>query len=95
MRSVIFFGTEISVISLSVTQIAIIPTFSLPRKHDYDHYLCTLLLPRAAQKAVFALRAFNVEVALIQDVVSEKGVGLMRLQFWKDALDKIYKVRCG
>ena len=65
---------------------------SLPRKHDYNHYLCTLLLPRAAQSAVFALRAFNVEVALIQDIVSSKEVGLIRLQFWKDALDRIYKV---
>lgn len=64
----------------------------LPRKHDYDHYLCTLLLPKAAQSAVFALRAFNVEVAMIQDVVSEREVGLMRLQFWKDTLDRVYKV---
>ena len=67
------------------------------RKHDYDHYLCTLLLPRRAHKAVFALRAFNVEVALIDDIVSEQRVGLMRMQFWKDTLDQVYKVgvACG
>ena len=39
------------------------PLFS--RKHDYDHYLCTLLLPKPSQPAVFALRAYNVEVALV------------------------------
>ena len=43
--------------------IIINPLFS--RKQDYDHYLCTLLLPKPAQPAVFALRAYNVEVALV------------------------------
>ncbi len=36
------------------------------RKHDYDHYLCSLLVPRAARATVFTLRAFNVEVAQVQ-----------------------------
>ena len=37
----------------------------VPRKRDYEHYLCTLLLPRRAQPAVFALRAFNAEIAQV------------------------------
>lgn len=83
-----------------------------PRKHDYDHYLTTLLLPRHVQPAVFAIRAFNVEVALVstvtniralimaqyctqvKDVVSEKNIGQMRIQFWKDVVSGMYKV-CG
>ena len=35
------------------------------RKYDHDHYLCTLLLRGWSRSAVFALRAFNVEVAQV------------------------------
>ncbi len=35
------------------------------RKHDYDHYLCCLLLPKSAQASAFAIRAFNVEIAQV------------------------------
>lgn len=62
------------------------------RRHDYDHYLCNLLLPQAVQVTAFALRGFNVEVAQIHDVVTEKQTGLMRIQFWRDLLDSVYKV---
>lgn len=62
------------------------------RKHDYDHYLCNLLLPRDVHAAAFAVRALNVEVAHIHDVVTEKQTGLVRIQFWRDLLDSVYKV---
>ena len=29
----------------------------------------------------------------IEDTVSEKTIGLMRIQFWKDSLEKIFQVR--
>ena len=64
------------------------------RKHDYDHYLCNLLLPRTLQAAAFTIRSFNVEVAQIGDIVTEKSIGLMRIQFWRDLLDSVYKVAC-
>ena len=35
------------------------------RKHDYEHYLCALLVPQGARDAVFALRAFNVETSQV------------------------------
>jgi len=40
---------------------------------------------------VFAVRAFNVELARIQDIVSDPNIGRMRLQFWRDSLDNIYQ----
>lgn len=61
------------------------------RKYDYDHYLCTLLLPKNVQPAVFAIRAFNVETAQIKDLVTERATGKMRVQFWRDSIDAIYK----
>ncbi|BFZ13342.1 hypothetical protein BsWGS_16381 [Bradybaena similaris] len=63
----------------------------LVRKYDYENYLGTLLLPRDSQRAAFALRAYNVELAQVPDSVSDKKIGLMRMQFWKEAIQSIYQ----
>lgn len=63
----------------------------LVRKHDHENYLCSLLLPDDGRRTAFAVRALNVELAQIRDVVSRPDIGLMRLQFWTDALERIYK----
>ncbi|XP_019568905.2 NADH dehydrogenase (ubiquinone) complex I, assembly factor 6 isoform X2 [Rhinolophus sinicus] len=62
----------------------------LLRKRDYEGYLCSLLLPAESRSSAFALRAFNVELAQVKDMVSEKTIGLMRMQFWKKTVDDIY-----
>lgn len=63
----------------------------LVRKHDYENFLCTLLLSREIRAAGFAIRAFNVEVAQVKDQVSNHRIGEMRLKFWSDALNSTYK----
>ncbi|KAJ6308282.1 hypothetical protein OIU76_017959 [Salix suchowensis] len=60
------------------------------RSYDYHHYLCLLELPPNIRKAAFALRAFNVETARAMDVASDPNIGLMRLLWWQEAIDKIY-----
>ncbi|KAJ7944782.1 NADH dehydrogenase (Ubiquinone) complex I, assembly factor 6 [Quillaja saponaria] len=60
------------------------------RNYDYHHYLCLLELPPAMRKAAFALRAFNVETSRAMDVASDPRIGLMRLVWWQEAVDKIY-----
>ncbi|GAB1868706.1 UPF0551 protein C8orf38-like protein [Camponotus japonicus] len=62
----------------------------LVRRNDYENFLCTLLLPHNIKSAAFAIRAFNVEVAQVEDQVSDNKIGAMRLQFWTDALNNIY-----
>ncbi|XP_075069929.1 NADH dehydrogenase (ubiquinone) complex I, assembly factor 6 isoform X2 [Mixophyes fleayi] len=62
----------------------------LVRNRDYEGFLCTLLLPPESQSSVFALRAFNVELSQVKDSVSQKHLGLMRMQFWRDAVQEIY-----
>jgi NADH dehydrogenase [ubiquinone] 1 alpha subcomplex assembly factor 6 len=52
--------------------------------------LCTLLLPSQSRTSAFAVRAFNTEVAKIQDQVTEPHLGQMRMKFWEETLDKIY-----
>ncbi|GFZ16501.1 terpenoid synthases superfamily protein [Actinidia rufa] len=60
------------------------------RNYDYHHYLCLLELPPNMRKAAFALRAFNVETARAMDVASNPNIGLMRLIWWREAIDKIF-----
>lgn len=60
------------------------------RNYDYHHYLCLLELPPNMRKAAFALRAFNVETARAMDVASDPKIGLMRLLWWQEVIDKIY-----
>ncbi|KAM3614961.1 uncharacterized protein V6R79_021530 [Siganus canaliculatus] len=63
----------------------------LVRTRDYDGFLSSLLLPEEARRSSLALRAFNVELAQVKDSVSQKTIGLMRMQFWKTAIEDIYR----
>lgn len=63
---------------------------NLVRKHDYDNYLCKYFYPSHAQKGFIALRALNIELASIQEAVSQPLIGRMRMQFWRDAIDALF-----
>ena len=60
------------------------------RRHDRERYLADLFAPPSARAALFALHAFNLEVARIPEVVSEPLLGQIRLQWWRESLDGIY-----
>jgi hypothetical protein len=62
------------------------------RTHDSDHYLTTLLLPSpSARSAVFAVRAFNVEMAKIPDTARrEPRMGQLRYVWWRNILTDIF-----
>jgi len=62
----------------------------LVRQHDPDRFLLSLFAPEKAREALWALFAFNYEVAKTREVVSETMLGQIRLQWWRDALAKIY-----
>ncbi|KAF3942987.1 hypothetical protein CMV_030416 [Castanea mollissima] len=57
--------------------------------YDYHHYLCLLELPPPMRKVAFALHAFNVETARAVYVASDPRIGLMRLIWWQEAIDKM------
>jgi len=40
-----------------------------------------------------AIRAFNTEIALVRDQVSQKETGLARLAFWRDSVNKLFEKR--
>ncbi len=62
----------------------------LVRRHDHDRFLTALFAPAVSRAALFALYAFNYEVAKTREVVTEAALGRIRLQWWRDALDAIY-----
>lgn len=67
----------------------------LIRRFDHDRYLCALFAPAPDRARLFALYAFNLEVARVREAVSEPIIGQMRLQWWRDALGEfaVGKVR--
>ena len=59
---------------------------ALVRSQQPERYLATLFAPAAAREALFALYAFDHEIGKVRQVVSEPMAGLIRLQWWRDAL---------
>ena len=56
------------------------------RTADRDRYVATLFAPAEHRGALFALYAFNSEVARVRDVAREPLPGEIRLQWWNDVL---------
>jgi phytoene synthase len=63
----------------------------IAREGDPDRALAALFAPREMRTDLFALIAFNVELARIAEQVSEPGLGAIRLQWWRDAIDRATK----
>jgi phytoene synthase len=59
----------------------------LVREADKDRFFGTLFAPAKYRRALFALYAFNVEVARVRELAREPLPGEMRLQFWLDFLE--------
>lgn len=60
------------------------------RQHDPDRFFMTLLQPSSVRHGLWVLLAFNYEVAKTREVVSDPTLGYMRLQWWREALQKLY-----
>ena len=61
---------------------------TIARDGDPDRYASALFASGACRERLFALYAFNVELARIGEQVSEPQLGEIRLQWWRDALDR-------
>ncbi len=61
------------------------------RDHDHDRYLTALFAPADRREAIFALYAFNAEVARTREAVNEPILGQIRLEWWREAIDGIYQ----
>jgi phytoene synthase len=59
------------------------------RAHDPDRFLISLAFPPAQRAALWALFAFNYEIAKTRDVVSEPTLGHIRLQWWREGVEAL------
>ncbi len=68
--------------------------FSYPadqvRRFDHDRFMTAIFAPAGVRENLFALYAFNIEIAKVSEVVTEPLIGRMRLQWWRDTLDRLY-----
>ena len=56
------------------------------RRHDPDRFLCALFAPAASREALFALIAFNHELARAREAAANPIAALIRLQWWREAV---------
>ena len=57
-------------------------------RFDPDRAAVIAFQPAATRPALYALHAFNLEVAHLRETAGEPALGAMRLQWWRDALDE-------
>jgi phytoene synthase len=62
----------------------------LVRRHDRDRFLTGLFAPADRRDDLYALYAFNLEIARVRELVSEPMLGQIRLQWWRDTIDDHY-----
>ena len=62
----------------------------LVRSADKDRFLSAMTARPGVRENLFALYAFNHEIAKISEVVSEPMLGQIRLQWWRDAIEECY-----
>ena len=60
------------------------------QKTDSDRYLISLFSPKERQEALWSLFLFNHEISKTRFVVTETQLGLIRLQWWRDEIAKLY-----
>lgn len=60
------------------------------RERDPDRFLISMLMPPEAREALWALFAFNHEIAKTREVVSDTTLGHIRLQWWREAVGAVY-----
>ncbi len=60
-------------------------------EHDPDRFLITMLMPQEFREDLLTLFAFYYEVAKTREVVSETVLGQIRLKWWQEAVQEIYK----
>jgi NADH dehydrogenase [ubiquinone] 1 alpha subcomplex assembly factor 6 len=66
------------------------PVAALVRRHDRDRYQTALFAPTGRREALFALYAFNYEIARVREQVSQPTLGLIRLEWWRENVAAAY-----
>ena len=59
-------------------------------QHDRDRYRTALFAPPDRREALFALYAFNYEIARVRESVTTPMLGQIRLQWWREVVEAAY-----
>jgi NADH dehydrogenase [ubiquinone] 1 alpha subcomplex assembly factor 6 len=60
------------------------PVAALVQRYDPDRFQTVLFAPAARREALFALYAFNYEIARVRETVTQPMLGQIRLQWWRE-----------
>ncbi|WP_142850639.1 phytoene/squalene synthase family protein [Telmatospirillum sp. J64-1] len=60
------------------------------KRYDRERFLTAQFAPAECREDLFALYAFNLEIAKLREVVTEPMMGMIRLQWWREGLEEIY-----
>ena len=63
----------------------------LLRNADYENYLTSLFTAQNKNK-IWAIKAFNIETAIIRDRVSDVSVGKIKFAWWKECIKETFAV---
>lgn len=61
------------------------------KDNDRDRFLLSLFAPTDRREDLWALFAFNYEIAKTREVVTEPQIGQARLQWWREKITAIYE----
>ncbi len=61
------------------------------RRHDRDRFQTVLFAPAARREALFALYAFNYEIARVRESVTQPTLGQIRLEWWRENIAGAYQ----
>jgi len=60
---------------------------AMVKRDDPDRWLAGIFISEACRKHVYAVYAFNLEIARVREAVSEPILGEIRYQWWRDTLE--------
>ncbi|TCH96414.1 hypothetical protein EJV46_20765 [Roseococcus sp. SYP-B2431] len=69
------------------------PCGAIARRHDPDRFFCALFAPAEKREAMFTLIAFNHELARAREAASNPMLALMRLTWWREAVEEAVEGR--
>jgi NADH dehydrogenase [ubiquinone] 1 alpha subcomplex assembly factor 6 len=58
------------------------------RKYDSPAFVLLAFIPPHVRDTYLALRAFNIDTARVADTTSHEQIGAMRMQFWRDLVER-------
>ncbi|KJZ72084.1 hypothetical protein HIM_08539 [Hirsutella minnesotensis 3608] len=63
------------------------------QQSDYDAHLIRRFVPPPVQDAFAALRALNLELVRLPELVSNPTIGALRIKFWQESIDNTFAGR--